>query len=199
MYYVVFDIGGSFVKYALMDRSGEITFKGKFKTPKKSFDDLLNNLCRIVDAVNMEQLRGISICLPGVVDSDQGIVYYGGSLPYLHEKNIKEELKAIYPDLKVSIENDGKAAALAEIWRGAGKNHKNVIILVLGTAIGGGIVIDGQLYRGDNYSAGEVSYMVGDLTQQPNIYERMGFEASASKMVSDVAVANGLPLTTESI
>ena len=196
MYYVIFDVGGTFVKYAVMDRSGDIMFKGKCKTPKSSYEHLLANIYRVIDAVNQDQIRGISLCFPGVIDSDRGIIYYGGSLPYLHEQKIKQTLQERYPKVLISIENDDKASALAELWQGSVRNHKNVIILVLGTAIGGGIIINGELYRGDNYSAGEVSYMVGEMKKQANIYERMGFEASASKMIEDIAQVNGLPANT---
>ena len=189
--YMIFDIGGSFVKYAVMDRSGNIYIKDKFPTPKTSYQELLAKMTDVIANYQEYTFRGISICCPGVVDSDQGIVYYGGCLTYLHEQNLKRDIYDCC-QIPVAIENDGKAAALAELWRGAVDKIDHGVILVLGSAIGGGIVINGKLHRGKNYSAGEVSYMVGDTTEQEAVYKMCGFDASAPKMVADVAVANGL-------
>ena len=196
MKYIVFDIGGTFVKYSFMERSGNIIFKGKFRSPTNSLENLISKMSKIIDSVSKEQLQGISICCPGVVDSDKGIVYYGGCLEYLHKVNFKKIFKNEY-DISVSIENDGKAAALAELWRGAIKNTKEAVVLVLGSAIGGGLIINGQLHRGHHYSAGEVSYMVGNSIEEKDVCLRAGFDASASKMVKDVAVANNLSPKTD--
>lgn len=194
--YMVFDIGGTFVKYALLNESGNIHSKGRFATPKDSLNQLLKKMYSVVEEFRSQNLRGISICCPGVVDSYQGIVYYGGCLNYLHEENIKEKfIKKFH--LPVSIENDGKAAALAELWRGGVDNSKHAVIMVLGSAIGGGIVIDGKLHRGQHFSAGEISYMVGDPIPCDDTYKMCGFDASAPRMVSDIAQINGLPEDTD--
>ena len=199
--YVVFDIGGSSAKYALLDKSGNIHNKGKFPTPEKSFDYLMLTMFEVVDRYLFSALdyevKGISICCPGVVDSYQGIVYYGGCLTYLHEINLKEIFLTRY-HIPVSVENDGKAAALAELWRGGVSGSKNAVVMVLGSAIGGGIIIDGKLHRGQNFSAGEVSYMVGDpVENQSFAYKMCGFDASVPKMVSEIAQLNGLAADTD--
>ncbi|WP_321433705.1 ROK family protein [Trichococcus flocculiformis] len=190
--YMVFDIGGSSVKYAILDRSGNIYIKDKFPTPKSSLDLLLFGMFDVIDRYDEHEIKGISICCPGVVDSYQGIVYYGGCLTYLHEVCLKEILIGRY-NIPVSIENDGKAAALAELWRGGVNESKHAVVMVLGSAIGGGIIIDGKLHRGQNFSAGEVSYMIGDpIENQDLVYKMCGFDASAPKMVSEIAELNGL-------
>lgn len=194
--YMVFDIGGTFVKYAILDRSGNIFIQGKFPTPQQSLDELLLEMFSTLERYEEYEVKGISICCPGVVDSYQGVVYYGGCLTYLHEVNLKQKFIEKFK-LPVSIENDGKAAALAELWRGGVNQSKHAVILVLGSAIGGGIVIDGKLHRGQHFSAGEVSYMVGDPTDQPGIFKMCGFDACAPKMISDIAEANGLSPDTD--
>lgn len=196
--YMVFDIGGTFVKYAVLDKSGNIFVQGKFPTPQHSLEKLLYEMFSVVETYHEYSVRGISICCPGVVDSYQGVVYYGGCLTYLHEVNLKKLFIEKF-SLPVSIENDGKAAALAELWRG-GVNHSNhAVVMVLGSAIGGGIIIDGKLHRGHNFSAGEVSYMVGDPAPEKGegAYKMCGFDACAPKMIGDIAEANGLPYDTD--
>lgn len=195
--YMVFDIGGSSVKYAILDRSGNIYVKDKFPTPKESLDLLMLNMFGVIDCYEAYKVKGISICCPGVVDSYQGIVYYGGCLSYLHEVGLKEILIKRY-NIPVSIENDGKAAALAELWRGGVNDSKHAVVMVLGSAIGGGIVINGKLHRGQNFSAGEVSYMIGDpIEDQNSTYKMCGFDASAPLMVAEIAKMNGLPVNTD--
>ena len=78
----------------------------------------------------------------------------GGTLTYLHEVNMKQRLsEALH--LPVSIENDAKCAALAELWQGSVKNHLNSVVLVIGTGVGGGVIINGALYRGAHLEVGE--------------------------------------------
>ncbi|WP_086348005.1 ROK family protein [Candidatus Enterococcus clewellii] len=194
--YMVFDIGGTFVKYAILDKSGNIFIQGKFPTPPSSLNDLLVEMYTIIERYEEYEVRGISICCPGVVDSYQGVVYYGGCLTYLHEVNLKQKFIEKF-NVPVSIENDGKAAALAELWRGGVNESKHAVIMVLGSAIGGGIVIDGKLHRGKHFSAGEVSYMVGDPTKEPGVYKMCGFDACAPKMIGQIAEVNGLSADTD--
>ncbi|MDK6234330.1 ROK family protein, partial [Aerococcus sanguinicola] len=197
--YLAFDMGGSAVKYAALDRSGNILYKNKFPSPKDSLDDLIHQMFAIVEELDGKEglkCRGISMCCPGVVDSYQGIVYWGGNLPYLHQANLKKIFMERF-NLPVSVENDGKAGALAELWRGAIHDVRDAVVLVLGSAIGGGIIINNQLHRGAHYSAGEVSYMVGDPTDTPDVYLRQGFDASAPKMIRSIARLNGLAEDTD--
>lgn len=72
--YMVFDIGGTFVKYAILDRSGNIFIQGKFPTPQQSLDELLLEMFSTIERYEEYEVKGISICCPGVVDSYQGVV-----------------------------------------------------------------------------------------------------------------------------
>lgn len=186
--YLVFDIGGTYTKYFFVDRIGNINLSGKFKTPKAQINELVNLMYKTIDDNSKFNLKGISICCPGLVDSEVGVVTYGGNVGVLHGINLKQIFLNKY-NIPVSIENDGKAAALSEI----SKNKKeSIVVLVLGTGIGGGIIINGQLLKGKNFSAGEVSYMVesiDDKEKQINLY---GYEASAPKMISEIKRLNNL-------
>lgn len=184
--YLVLDIGGTFVKYALMDSDGNITTKGKKPSARTCLSDFEEVLFSIIDAQDLTAIKGIAISCPGTIDVETGMIYYGGSLPFLHEVNLVKILEEKYRK-EVAIENDGKCAALAELWLGSVKEAKDSVVLVLGSAIGGGIIINGSLHRGVNLSAGEVSYVMNqiDLTTREAHY--FGRDCSAVKMVRHIA------------
>lgn len=194
--YTIIDIGGSYVKHCLMDEKGIIQEHGKFKTPLDSLESFLNALFSIVEKHKKVGSTGISICCPGIVDSDAGVVYYGGHVPLLHEVNLKQIFNQKY-DLPVFVENDGKAAALAELWMNEENRSKNIIVLILGSGIGGGIIVNGELLRGKNFSAGEVSYMIEHIHEDSKKVNLYGYEASAPRMMKRICELNGLEETAE--
>ena len=188
--YLGLDIGGTFVKYAWMKRTGDIIEQGKFKTPYDSAEFLVEKIAEVYHQSTIE-IKGIAISCPGTIDVESGVVYHGGALTYLHEKNIAQMLsdKCGVP---VSIENDGKCAALAERWQGSAKDYQHSVILTLGTGVGGGIIINGKLYRGANLEAGEQSYVMESFSHENNHAEFVGPACSASDMVNEIAELKGL-------
>ncbi len=183
--YLVFDIGGTFIKHACMNGAGETLDEGKFPTPYDNTDSLVERMATVFFQTT-GIIEGIAISCPGKVDVDTGIVFYGGALKYLHEQNLAHLLKAKC-DVPVSIENDGKCAALAEWWIGSVKGFQHAAVLVLGTGVGGGIIIDGKLHRGSHLEAGEVSYVMDGYDPETNIATFVGESGSASKMVNKIA------------
>lgn len=93
--------------------------------------------------------------LPGRMDSNKGYLYSGGMLQYNRGKNIVEILEKRCP-VPITIENDGKCAALAEAWIGNLKDCDDGIVVILGTGIGGGIIKDKKLHKGKHFMAGEI-------------------------------------------
>ncbi|KQY94351.1 ROK family transcriptional regulator [Paenibacillus sp. Root52] len=183
--YLVIDIGGTFVKYALMDSGGEISYKDKSPVGKASLQEMLTGLYAIIDKQDLSDIKGIAISCPGTVDVSTGVIYHGGSFPFLHEVNLAQLIRDRYGK-EVSIENDGKCAALAELWLGSVKHAQSSIVMVLGTAVGAGIIVDGKLMRGVNLSAGEVSYVmshVNSITGEANFF---GLDCSAVAMVQKI-------------
>lgn len=169
--YLVFDAGGTFIKYAWMSEDGGIVEKGKLPTPideGQGVPDFVEALGGIYDRYRKSggSVEGIAIGLPGQVDVDRGIVYSGGGIKYLHNTCLKELLEKRCDGIRVSMENDGKCAALAEIWLGNAKDAVDACVLVYGTGIGGGIVKDRKIHRGNRLFAGEVSYCIGNMTRQ---------------------------------
>lgn len=165
--YLVFDVGATFIKYALMTFEGEILEKGKTPTPvppDKGIDDFISVLGEVYDSYkDKENIEGIAIDLPGQVDVDNGIVYGGGGLKYTHNAHLGELISNRCDNTRVALENDGHAAALAEVWKGNASDAVNACVLVFGTGIGGGIVIDRKIYRGRNLLAGEISFCYDGL------------------------------------
>jgi Transcriptional regulator/sugar kinase len=157
MKYLVFDFGGTLIKYALISEQYEILERGDFSTPYESIDVLVAEINKIV--IKYEKIiQGIAISMPGKIDIHNAFAYSAGALRYLDNTNMAELMRKI-TKLPISVENDGKCAALAESQKGSLKNVRNGIVLVFGTGVGGGLIIDGRLYRGRNFIAGEFSFI----------------------------------------
>ncbi|WP_342043387.1 ROK family protein [Bacillus sp. OTU2372] len=194
--YLVIDIGGTFAKYALMDAAANIVIKGKRLTPRTNVTDFENVIFSIIEEHVLSDIKGIAISCPGTIDVDTGMIYFGGSFPFLHEVNLKNKIEKKYGK-EVFIENDAKCAALAELWLGSVKGTKNSVVLVLGSAVGAGIIIDGKLHRGVHLSAGEVSYILNQINPQTRAAEYFGLICSAVDMVRRIAEIKKLEDSTD--
>ncbi|PKG21590.1 ROK family protein [Niallia nealsonii] len=194
--YLVIDIGGTFVKFALMDGAGNILTKGKQRTPTANLTEFKNKLHSIIENHDLSSVKGIALSCPGTIDVDTGMIYYGGSFPFLHEVNLAKELEEKYGK-DVSIDNDGKCAALAELWLGSVKDAKDSIVLILGSGIGGGIIINGKLHRGVNLSAGEVSYVMSQMNPITKEGKFFAYDCSAVQMVRRIAEIKNLEDATD--
>ena len=150
--YLVLDVGATTIKYAIMTGEGDILEKGKTATPigdGKKTEDFVEAIGAIYDKfVNSTHIEGIAMGLPGQIDVKRGIVYNGGGIRYLHEAHLQELIQARCNNTPVSMENDGKCAALAEIWKGNAKDVKDACVLVFGTGIGGGIIRGRKVIHG---------------------------------------------------
>ena len=154
------DFGGTFLKHALVSDSGELLEKGRVPTPqypKSTKDDFFIAVDSIVNPVRA-RISGIAVSAPGILDDTTGFLHTAGALVYLQGTELGTELSKRY-SLPVSVENDGKCAALAEFRSGALQGCTNGAVLILGTGIGGGLILNGSLYRGRHGSAGEYSFI----------------------------------------
>lgn len=162
--YLVFDWGGTFMKYACMDEHASFINKGKIKSPaqtgtKEEFYAILDEVVHQYD-----DIEGIAISSAGVIDSNKGIIHTIGIFPFLEEADLCKELSQRY-GVKVTIENDGKSAALAELWLGNLSDIDDGAVVILGTSIGGAIILDHKLRRGKRFLAGEMCTMCVDETR----------------------------------
>lgn len=159
--YLVFDIGGTFVKYALMNEEAEILENDKIPTDKESAEGLLASMKAVADKYE-GKYEGCAVSMPGRIDTKNGIAITAGALGNtLTGFAFGPELSKVLGK-PVVIANDGKCAAAAEAWQGALSDVENGFVIVFGTGIGGGIVIGGKTYFGTHFSSGEVSGMVYD-------------------------------------
>ncbi|PRY75090.1 ROK family protein [Alkalibacterium olivapovliticus] len=186
--YLVFDVGGSFIKFALMD-SSSIYKKGKVKTPADSlgsFLDAIEQVCRTFEG----KIEGVAMSMPGLIDSSTGYAVHGGSLEYVRKLNMADKIQERL-QLPVWIENDGKCAALGEVWKGQLKDVQNGIAFVLGTGIGGGIVLNGQLVKGHHFGAGEFSFIRTEGSDPLSIDDFLGHVGSTTRLVRSAALRIG--------
>lgn len=185
--YVAFDIGGSSVKFGVINQVGEILDKGSFETPKEGFDILISEIINVVDTYRTDMnLDGVALSCPGAVDDKEGIIGGASSVPYIHGPNFRNILKEA-TDLDVSMENDANCAALAEVWKGAAKENNDVLFLVCGTGIGGAVVKDKKLHLGPNLHGGEFGYMIMESDMEKGIVKNYSEVASTFSIVRRVA------------
>ncbi len=157
-----FDVGGTFIKYALINSEGEIILKDKYPSPRENCK--VNIPKTMVEKVKEMQesyeIHGVGISTAGQVDSEKGeIVFATENLPGYTGAKLAEYINKEL-GLKAFVENDVNAAALGEMWKGAAQGKKSFVCITLGTGIGGAIVADGKLFKGISGSAGEVGHMI---------------------------------------
>lgn len=179
--YLVFDIGGSSNKYALIENDKIVE---KFSSKQeKNMEDLLKFF---EDKINFfaksHKIDGIGFSSPGTVDSSTGNIYGKSAVEFITEYNFALEIKNKF-NLPVAIENDANCAALAEIFYG--KVDKNYLaFLIIGSGIGGSITKNGKIIKGNSLEAGEFGYMLlknedgnfdnfSKLATLPNIRRKM--------------------------
>lgn len=147
------DIGGTYIKFLVLEK-GSILYRNKIRTGV-SADEVVDGIFTEYERLQQSyRIRSVGIGFPGTVE--QGLVT-ADNLPfrdYPLKKKLEERMHC-----KVSIENDANCAALGELHYGCGREFQNMVLLTLGTGIGGGIVIDGKLVRGTGL-AGEFGHMV---------------------------------------
>lgn len=181
--YLGIDIGGTFIKYGVYTGNGVEISSDKVKTKCSCVDEFVDSLVNIIK-IN-DNVDGIGISMPGFVDVNTGMITDGGAIEPLTGKNLKN-LILEKCNKKVDIENDANCVALAEKWIGNGKNYSNFLALTIGTGIGGGIVINDKLYRGNRFMAGEFGYMIVDGFRECNPQRSTAsYIASTSSLVSN--------------
>lgn len=175
-YYVGFDIGGSSIKYGLLDENGEISKKDHFKTPSDK-DQVLDKMAEVVSAFTKDyKVKAIGLSVPGVVE-ENGFLTTAGAISCLYGINIKEEIEK-RTGLFVHAENDANAASIAEKWGGTAQGIANYISLVIGTGIGGCLVVNHEIYRGAHARSGEFGWMLLDDNQDDLNSSTMNFQAA---------------------
>ena len=186
------DIGGTAVKYGLLNENGVILELGEFPTEaEKGVENLFKNICEVIDKYLSDDILGIAVSGTGQIDGTIGKVIGGNPIiPGWIGTNLVEKLEDRYK-IPAVLENDVNCAALGEKWLGAGKNSENFVCLTIGTGIGGGIILNGDIFRGDTYVAGEFGHIQivksGEecLCGKKGCYERYASATALVKMVKE--------------
>lgn len=162
------DLGGTHLRAATVDASGRIHFRLKRNTPRaETPDEIVRALvlavreCEKECAAGGEGLQAVSVVVPGSINAEAGIIVKAPNLPCLDGFRL---MAALTSELKLPaiLENDANAAAVGEMWQGAGRGRRTIVCVTLGTGVGGGIILDEKLWRGVNDSASEIGHMCVD-------------------------------------
>ncbi|MDB4349468.1 ROK family protein [Omnitrophica bacterium] len=164
-YYIGIDLGGTNTKIALLGKRFTVLKKTSLPTPlyKRPLDlifaikNSINNILRAYK-VPLREVYGIGIGVAGLVDAENGVIRNLVNIPGWKGVNIK---RLFNKAMKVPtyVDNDANVMTLAELHKGAGRGKKNLVCVTLGTGVGGGIIIDGKLYRGSMSTAGEIGHI----------------------------------------
>jgi predicted NBD/HSP70 family sugar kinase len=162
--YIGIDIGGTTIKHGVLNESGQILIQGQTATKRDDGADIIEKVVEVVKGYQHDHdVSGVGISAPGAI-RDDGYMITGGAILDFYDINLKEVLEAKI-GLPVTLENDANCAALAELWQGSGRGMKHFLTVVVGTGIGGGIVVNGRLFKGANFNAGEFGYMLVEPIQ----------------------------------
>ncbi|MCF0105265.1 MAG: ROK family protein [Holdemanella sp.] len=186
---LVIDIGGTFIKYAIMKEDNTILEKGKVPTPQDTKENLIDSIANLYEMY--KPVDGIAISMPGIIDVEKGLCLMGGALSYNNNHYLRDALYKRCP-VKITMDNDAKCAATAEAMSGALSDVKNGIVIILGTMIGGGIVIDHKVVRGSHFSTGEVSYIISDKNANPTRETVWGNRCGVPSLCNRYAQLKGL-------
>lgn len=164
------DVGGTAIKMGFFNAAGELIDKWQFPTDLKDdgagiLDDIAEQITWKMEeqGISVDEVVGIGMGVPGPVTAD-GVVNKCPNLGwdiFNVEKTLEEKT-----GLDVRAGNDANVAALGEMWRGGGKGHKNMLLVTLGTGVGGGVIIDGKMLSGGMGAGGEIGHTFVDETEQ---------------------------------
>lgn len=157
------DVGGTTIKMGFFETNGKLIDKWEIKTDTSNGgENILSDIAKAIDnklaqeGISKNDVQGVGVGVPGPVNS-KGIVLKCVNLGW-GVFNVEEELASL-TGLKVKAGNDANVAALGEMWQGAGKGSEDMVMVTLGTGVGGGIIVDGKVIAGANGAGGEIGHI----------------------------------------
>lgn len=180
MYYIGIDLGGTNIAVGVVNEECKIIKKGSVPTKAdREADEIIRDMAdltlRLIEECGLTpaDIAWAGISTPGTANRDTGVVVYANNLPFMNYP-IADKLSGMTGIGKVLIENDANAAAKAEAVAGAARGAKYSVMITLGTGVGGGIVVDGQIYSGFNHAGAELGHMVIQKDGRPCSCGRRG-------------------------
>lgn len=173
------DLGGTKLRAAITDVVGEVIVERTIPTPQDDIRTLVSSIVKLYEQMKAETdvaggVAAACIGIPGVVQEGGHHIESAFNLPPLNDTDIPSEIQR-RTGLPVIVENDVNLAAVGERWKGAGRNADNFVAISIGTGIGMGIVIGGELYRGGRGAAGEIGFLpIGADPFDPSVQEHGG-------------------------
>lgn len=186
---LVYDIGGSNIKFALMSEEGGILERRTLPTPKDNRESYFDALVNLSDGL-LGQADGIAVSTNGRMFPD-GETYRAYTLDFLIGVNLRTELEQRL-GLPVAVENDGVAATLGEWWMGAAKGADTVLGIVLGSGMGGGLVVNGRPMRGTKNNSAMVFGMLSASDTAKGTYSASCLDTIFPLLPYKLAAAKGL-------
>lgn len=162
-YSIGVDLGGTNLRAAAISENGEILEKISGKTDLSGgrdavLDDIVGRILELRERLAAEELAGVGIGVPGFIRMDEGVIVGSNNLPELEGVPVRDEIERRLGSA-VILENDANAAALGEKWMGAGRDVEDLVLLTLGTGIGGGVISGGRVLHGFVGMAGEIGHI----------------------------------------
>ncbi len=183
------DVGGTKILAGLLDRDGHVLDRHAVPTPTRSQEELVEALAAAVEHLRTDDVRGLGFGVPSVIDNRTGVALGSINIP-LANVDLRQHFEARF-GLPTAVENDANVAALGEWKRGAGRGVDDLIMLTLGTGVGGGVVLGGRLFRGWA-ELGHVVVIADGPPCQGNCTGRGHLESVASGNAADRAAVETL-------
>lgn len=194
MNYLAIDVGGTFVKYSVITEECLLLMKGKVPTRKDSLDEFLETLFGLYDNLSAEyEIKGIGLSMPGLIDSKKGFMYTGGFVECISNLNIVEVMEKRC-GVPVTVENDAKCAALAELWKGSLQECNDAVVLVCGTGVGGAVIHNREVLSGSQFVAGEFSFMLTDYDADYVSKNCLAETSGVGMLLQFVSEETGIPV-----
>lgn len=163
--FAVTDVGGTKILLLLVDQDRNVYLRRKLPTPPGAAPELVAKtineaLSRALQDKEMERsgLAGLGVCIAALLDFEEGVIYEAPNLDW-HEPIPFRKLLQEYCSCPVYLENDANAAVLGEVTYGAAQGHRDAAYITISTGIGGGLYLDGKIYRGSGGFAGEIGHI----------------------------------------
>src|SRR3989338_454180 len=169
-YAIGVDAGGTHLRVALLNETGKIVDKetsvvGPERSPEKFFVQLAHVIQRTTGP-HLKKIAGVALGLPGICNAKEGVIHQLPHYPEWKDVPVAKILGGHF-DFPVYFDNDANVAALGEHWKGIARKPPTFIMLTLGTGIGGGLILENKLWRGEEGFAGEVGHMVIEMNGRP--------------------------------
>lgn len=176
--YLGIDVGGTNIKYALVDENYQVSKAKSIETPLQK-EGFLQGLINIIN--EHHDICGIGISLPGLINSRTGDIVVIGAIKGLNGFALVKELQAMGVAKPIHIENDAKCATISEIVCGNAVGLEDFVCITVGTGVGGGVVVDGKLVKGQNFAAGELGMLRFDINTDATMSDQSGLKCTRER------------------